>query len=394
MAGPSWIDTQPAMDELIAEVEKASVYGFDTEFHRERSYFPHLALVQLAWSGGVALVDPYRVDLAGLRGVLEGPGLAVVHAAEQDLEVLELACGARPRRLFDTQLAAGFLGLSAPSLATLVEHLLGQRLAKGDRLTDWTRRPLSAEQRQYAASDAAYLLELRLALVGALERLQRVSWAEGECQVLLSRPSRRVEPDEAWWRLKEARQLRGRSRAVAQAVGAWRERRAAATDRPARFVLPDLAVVAMAQRPPTTIDELAAVRGLDGRRAKGAVDAGLLDAVHAGLELNDGALRQPPSDQLERRLRPVATLAGAWLAQRATELRIDGPLLATRADLHALLQGRNESRLASGWRRALVGEPLRQLLAGEGALAVGSSGELVLEARSHQPIAVEPDAPS
>jgi ribonuclease D len=380
------------MDELVAEVEKASVYGFDTEFHRERSYFPHLALVQLAWSGGVALVDPYRVDLAGLRRVLVGPGLAVAHAAEQDLEVLELACGARPRRLFDTQQAAGFLGLSAPSLATLVEHLLRQRLPKGDRLTDWTRRPLSPEQRQYAASDAAYLLELRHALVGELERLRRLSWAEAECELMLARPSRRVAPDEAWWRLKESRQLRGQSRAVAQTVAAWRERRAAATDRPARFVLPDLAVVAIAQRPPTTTDELAAVRGLDGRRAKGAAEDGLLDADQAGIALNDGALRQPPTDQLERRLRPVATLAGAWLAQRATELRIDGRLLATRADLHALLQGRNESRLASGWRSALVGEPLRQLLAGEGALAVSSLGELVLEARSHRPIADDPDA--
>jgi ribonuclease D len=374
------------MDEVVAQVEAASLYGFDTEFHRERSYFPHLALIQLVWPGGVALVDPYHVDLAGLRRVLDGPGLAVAHAADQDLEVLELACGTKPRRLFDTQLAAGFLGLSAPSLATLVEHLLGQRLAKGDRLTDWTRRPLSAEQRQYAASDAAHLLDLHRALVLELDRLDRLSWAEGECEILLSRPTRRVEPDEAWWRLKEARQLRGESRAVAQAVGAWRERRAAATDRPARFVLPDLAVVAIAQRPPTTAAELADVRGLDGRRARTAAEAGLLDAVRAGRELSDGALRQPPTDQIERRLRPVATLAGAWLAQRASELRIDGPLLATRADLHALLRGGGESRLASGWRRTLVGEPLRQLLAGEGALAVGGRGDLVLEARSHRPI--------
>jgi ribonuclease D len=173
---------------------------------------------------------------------------------------------------------------------------------------------------------------------------------------------------------------------VAQTVGAWRERRAAATDRPARFILPDLAVVAIAQRPPTTSAELAGVRGLDGRRARAAAETGLLDAVRAGLELGEGALRQPPIDQIERRLRPVATLAGAWLAQRAAELRIDGPLLATRADLHALLRGSGDSRLASGWRRTLVGEPLRQLLAGEGALAVGGHGELVLEARSHRSI--------
>jgi ribonuclease D len=339
----------------------------------------------------VALVDPYRVDLAALRRVFDGPGLAVAHAAEQDLEVLELACGAKPGRLFDTQLAGGFLGLSAPSLATVVENLLGTSLAKGDRLTDWTRRPLSIEQRQYAASDAAHLLELHRALVAELGRMGRLEWAEAECQVLLSRPTRRVDPNEAWWRLKEARQLRGQARAVAQSVGAWRERRAAATDRPPRFLLPDLAVVAIAQRPPASVSELAAVRGLDERRARGVAETGLLDAVRAGQELSDGAVRQPPSDQIDRRLRPVATLAGAWLAQRASELRIDGPLLATRADLHALLRGSADSRLARGWRNHLVGEPLRRLLAGEAALAVGARGELVLESRSHHPVVSEMD---
>jgi ribonuclease D len=263
-------------------------------------------------------------------------------------------------------------------------------LAKGDRLTDWTRRPLSAQQRQYAASDAAYLLELHSALVEELQRLDRLGWAEGECELLLARPSRRIEPEEAWWRLKEARQLRGRSRAVAQAVAAWRERRAADADRPPRFILPDLAVVAIAQRPPTTVADVEAVRGLDGRRAKSVVEAGLLEAVQTGLELTDGALRQPPGEQIERRLRPLANLAGAWLAQRASELRIEGSLLATRADLHALLRGRDKSRLAGGWRRTLVGEPLSQLLAGEGARAVGPRGELVLEARSHRPVALEP----
>ncbi len=135
------IDEPEALRRLVAELAGAERYGLDTEFHRERTYFPHLALLQVAWPGGIALVDPLAVDVAPLAEVLAGPGLAVLHAADQDLEVLERACGRVPSRLFDTQLAAGFIGFSSPSLSSLVERVLGRRLEKGDQLTDWTRRP-------------------------------------------------------------------------------------------------------------------------------------------------------------------------------------------------------------------------------------------------------------
>lgn len=361
-------------------------YALDTEFHRERSYYPHLALVQLAWRGGVALVDPLAVDLRPLGEVLGGPGLAVAHAAEQDLEVLERACGTVPSRLFDTQLAAGFIGMSTPSLANLVDRLLSRPLAKGDRLTDWTRRPLSADQREYAASDVVHLLDLHAMLVTELESMGRLGWAEAECELFLGRSRQAVPPERAWWRMREARSLRGRSRCVAQCVLAWRELRAAETDKPVRSILPDLAVVSIAHRPPRSAEELAQVRGLDGRRLKPELVEEVLAAVEAGLGLREEDLCLPVSDELDSTLRPAATLAAAWVSQRANELRIDPALLATRADLNALLRGDPGCRLTQDWRSSLLGTPLRRLVTGDAALGLAAGGGLVLEERSRRPL--------
>src|SRR6476646_2436710 len=238
-----WVDTDDAFEALLPSLRDAAVYAIDTEFHRERTYFPQLALVQLAWDDQIALVDPLAVSMAPFRTVLEGPGLCIMHAASQDLEVLDLACGALPTRLFDTQLAAGFLGHSLPSLSSLVEKEFGTRLAKGDRLTDWLRRPLRPEQKTYAAADVEYLIELERILSERLEARGRIAWAEEECEQLRQRGRVQRDPDQAWLRIKEALPLRGQAASVAWALAAWRERRAADTDQPVRFLLPDMALV-------------------------------------------------------------------------------------------------------------------------------------------------------
>ena len=140
-------------------------YALDTEFHRERTYWPALALVQVAWAAGdggpagVALIDPLAVDVTALGEVLAGPGVMVAHAADQDLEILERACGRGPSRLFDTQIGAGFAGHSSSSLSSLLKAFLGLEVAKGDRLTDWRVRPLTSSQLDYAASDVDHLLD-------------------------------------------------------------------------------------------------------------------------------------------------------------------------------------------------------------------------------------------
>lgn len=195
------VDSESALENLIVELAGISDYAIDTEFHRERTYFAQLALVQLAWEGGVAVIDPLAADLAPLAQLFRGGATAVIHAADQDLEVLERATGVAPTRMFDTQLAARFLGMSSPSLVSLAEKMLGIRLEKGDQLADWTRRPLGDEQLQYAAHDVAHLIALKDAISEELVRQGRLSWAEEECVALLERARALPPPEQAWWRL-------------------------------------------------------------------------------------------------------------------------------------------------------------------------------------------------
>jgi ribonuclease D len=372
---PLWIDEPAQLAELVRTLADEPRYALDTEFHGERSYWPHLALIQIAWPGGVALVDPLTVDVGPLGALLAGPGCMVAHAADQDLSILERACGCAPTQLFDTQVAAGFIGMGTPSLAATVEKLLGTRLAKGDRLTDWTRRPLSVEQRVYAAADVEYLLALHDELVRRLNAVGRLEWATDECEERRQRIRQRPDADTAWWRIKGARQLRGSGRGVAQKVAAWREQTAEGLDVPARFVLSDLALAGIVQRPPRTRDDLTGIRGIDGRLRDNTAND-LLAAITAGTELPSSELRLPETDKIDRSLAPAVTVLGAWLSQRASELDLDPALLATRAELTQMLQNR-PSRLATGWRSDLVGEPLQRLLRGEAALVLRDGGRRI-----------------
>ncbi|MGQ0616716.1 MAG: ribonuclease D [Acidimicrobiia bacterium] len=389
-AAHRWVDTAARFDEVVSALDGEPAIALDTEFHRERTYYPQVALVQLAWGDPAApdivLVDTLAVDLAPLAPVLAGPTTVVMHAAQQDLEVLLRTCATLPSRLFDTQLAAGFAGHNMPSLANLVQALLGRRLPKGDRLADWLHRPLTDDERSYAASDVVHLLDLHDRLRTDLDGGGRLGWAEDECAELLARAQNARDPDEAWWKVKEARQLRGEAVGVAQALAAWRERRAAEVDQPVRFVLPDLALVSIAQRPPAGADALRRVRGLDGRHLRdGAVD-GILGAVQAGRELPRSRLRLPPASDVERELRPAVALVSAWVSQLGRELRIDPALLATRGDLEAFLRKDMSGRLWSGWRHDVVGDAVQRLVGGEAALAFDGRGGLVLEARSRLPV--------
>jgi ribonuclease D len=380
-----------ALDSLVDRLLAADRFALDTEFHRERTYWPRLALVQVAWAAGaagpagVALIDPLAVDLAPFSKVLAGPGQMVAHAAEQDLEVLQRACGRGPTRLLDTQLAAGFAGYGSSSLSTLSQVFLGVAVAKGDRLTDWRRRPLSDSQLAYAAADVENLLELADAIVALLQPLGRVGWAEEECEALLTRALTPPDPARSWWRLRDARQLRGASRGVAQEVAAWRERRAQALDQPVRTVLADLALQAIAHRRPTSIEALSHLRGLDGRHLRGDVAQEILDAVARGVALPADRLQLPPADDVPVELRAAVALLMAWVAQLARDDRIDASLLATRSDVAAYLRDEPDARLAHGWRSAMVAEPIRVLVEGRAALAFASSSRLLLEERSGRP---------
>jgi len=375
------VDTDEGLAEVVESLLRTNRYAVDTEFHRERTYYPRIALVQIAWEHEVVLVDPLAVSLEPLAEVFEGPGVAVMHAASQDLEVLELACSKTPRRVFDTQLAAGFLGMSSPSLAALHERELGLRLPKGNRLTDWLVRPLRPEQLDYAASDVSHLLEIHDRLVQKLADRGRLEWAELECAELCRRAGPRRDPNEAWRRIKEVRHLRGKALAVAQAVAAWRERRAAETDQPVRYVLSDLAIVSLAQAAPTSVEALKKLRGLDDRHTRGEMAQQLVAVIREGLQNPPPSRSEAVPSEPSRSLRPAVALVSAWVSQLAKDLEIDPALLGTRADIEALVRDDQGSRMATGWRAEVAGEPIRQLVSGRAALAFDGPHGLVLVPR-------------
>ncbi|MGE5210065.1 MAG: ribonuclease D [Acidobacteriota bacterium] len=380
-----WIDRQDDLDDLIGVLAAEPRYALDTEFHRERTYYPKLALLQVAWrtSQGqqLALVDPLAVDVTPFAKLFASDALCVIHAAQQDLDVLTHAVGSVPTKMFDTQLAAGFVGYGTPSLVSLLQGEIGISPPKGDRLTDWLRRPLSDSQRQYAAADVEYLLEVHERLVAQLAEGGRLVWAEDACEELRTRPTSGAAPDDAWLRLKDARSLRPGARAVAQSVAAWRERRAMRTDVPVRQVLPDLAILGISQRAPSTLKELSQARGVDDRHARGAIAEEILEAVRAAK--GSPAPTPPPSaDDLDRNMRPAVTLVSAWVGQLARDERIDPALLATRADIVAFLRGDDGARLGAGWRNELVGDGIRRLVGGEAGLTFDPEGRLRLHAVS------------
>ena len=376
-----WIDRQDDLESVVDQLLTTSRYALDTEFHREKTYFPKLALVQIAWEaeGGqqLVLIDPLEVDIGALGRLFATDTLCVVHAAQQDLDVLSHSVGSVPSRLFDTQLAAGFAGYSTPSLSTLLQGVIGITPAKGDRLTDWLRRPLSDSQCQYAAVDVEYLLVVHDKQVAELSASGRLAWAEDACEELRTRPVTGAAPEDAWLKLKDSRSLRPRARAIARSVAAWRERRAMRTDTPVRQVLPDLAILGIAQRAPTSAKELSQARGVDQRHVRGGIADELLAAVEEGRRADPPAAPRS-NDDLDRTLRPAVTLVSAWVSQVARVERIDTTLLATRTDIIALLCNDPEARLGRGWRADLVGADIRRLVEGRAALTFQGEDGLVL----------------
>ena len=381
MADFDWITDQAEFDALVDELSNASAYALDTEFHRERTYLPQLALVQLATLDRIALVDALTVDVHALSRAFDTDSVCVMHAGSQDLEILELATGTVPNRMFDTQIAALFCGYRTSSLGKLVEGFLGVQLDKSSQLTDWTRRPLPDADLRYAASDVDHLLELRDTLVGRLGERGRLEWAEEEIERLRSKDRTPPDADTLWWKLRGKTKLNGRARGVAQELAAWRDQVAKKQNRPPRTVLSDMPLLALAQRPARNIEQLKGVRNLDLRRFKQTDQ--LLAAIQRGTQLPKEAVRLPPK-------RPenlpdvdgVVALCLAWLAQRAGEEGLDMSVLGTRDDVTSLVL-RQASRLSKGWRDTLVGGELRAIIDGTAGLRVnGTQLELLDRAPS------------
>ena len=374
------VDDQAGLISIVKELSNSDIYAIDTEFHREKTYFAKLALIQLRWSDRLAIIDPLNLDLSVLSKIFHSNTVAVFHAGSQDLEILHRAAGAVPRSIFDTQIAAGFLGMRTPSLSSLHENLLGVKLTKGDRLTDWLQRPLKESQLQYAASDVRYLLELHQVLTERLIKLKRHEWAEAEFVTFLEKRQKLIDPKDAWQRIKEAKHLNKQARGVAQALAEWRELAAQKNDIPNRYIMSDLALVGIAQRKPTKLSDLKNIRGFDYAQYQKEKGQHLLKIVEKGLKADPVPSLKSRKKSLPPEMRPAVTLLSAWLSQFATDQNIDPALLGSRSDIEELLRGESDSRLQVGWRHEEVGEQVDNLLKGKSSLSF-ENGRLVIESR-------------
>ena len=374
------INDQDALLNIVKELLDVEIFAIDTEFHREKTYYPKLALLQLRWADRIAILDPLDLELTKLAPVFTSNSLAVFHAGSQDLEVLHRATGAVPCNIFDTQIAAGFIGMRTPSLASLHENLLGIKLSKGDRLTDWLQRPLTDSQLEYAASDVRYLLDLYQELTSRLGELDRLTWATAEFDSFLDKRQKSIDPSDAWQRIKEAKHLNKNSRGVAQALAEWREVTAQKNDIPNRYVMSDLALVGLAQRKPTSLGDLRNIRGLDSSQFQGDKGRHLLKIVGRGLNADPPRLLKNHKRPLKPELRPAVTLLSAWLTQIAADKNIDPALLGSRSDIEELLRGEGDCKLRQGWRQQEVGEQIDNLLNGKSSLAF-DDGRLVIDKR-------------
>jgi ribonuclease D len=347
-------------DTITPELHAHPLLGIDTEFIREKTYFAHLCLLQIATPDGVYCVDP----IAGnpMRSFWEETfeKMWVVHSARQDIEVIYQTAGAMPARLFDTQIAAAFLGMQPQiGYAGLVKELFGVDIPKSHTRADWSQRPLPDALLHYAVEDVEYLLPAYELLGERLEEAGRKEWAEHDSRMLLDESLYDVDEIQAVQRLKGARNLRGRRRSAAERLAVWREAEAVQRNRPRQWILRDSALLEIARELPEDMAALRRIEDLPGKLAERAGEALLAIVAESADDNHD---YRPPSAPDERQKKLLKTMQNA-VANCAGELGISPELIAPRKELSAaILSSETDSRVFRGWRRELIGEQLLRLL--------------------------------
>jgi ribonuclease D len=357
------IASDTALADLCRALEGSAWIALDTEFLRERTYYARLCLVQVGAPGIVACIDPLAIgQLAPLHALLENPRLRkVLHAARQDLEVFNDLRGVLAAPLFDTQIAAAYLGYDDQiGYAALVTAITGVILDKTHTRTDWSKRPLSAAQHQYAEDDVRYLMPVYEALHERLAARGRLAWVADDCARLTNPALYANDPAEAWRRLRGGAELPAANQQMLRALAAFREQTAQARNLPRGWVLRDDVLFELARHAPQTRAALVAIRGLeDGARDRWG------DAILASIE--DGR-RAEPLLIWERQAPPTPeqTALGKRLMEMvrsvAQEHELAPAVLATRRDVEKLVRGADPTTIFHGWRAELLAARLGALL--------------------------------
>jgi len=352
------------LEGVVDALSKSNWIGIDTEFLREKTYYPLLCLIQVHSAEGEWCVDTVKIeDLSSFEEVLSNPALCkIFHSCRQDLEALERRFTKPVQNLYDTQVAAGFTGLGDQvSYAALVKEVSGIELSKTQTRTDWSARPLSSLQIDYAIDDVRYLDDIRQHVNSRLDELGRIEWHRAECQRILDKVDYIVDANEAWSRLKGAAKIPRQNQQAAKALAIWREFRAQKRDRPREWIVPARAIVEICTKRPRDIRALSSIEGMSPGIVRNAGNEILEILDHNPPDFDSAAIwsRHEPMDNAQK-----AKLAQAMKQLRAIAERenISQSLLGNRSGVEAMILQSRDVDLMGGWRYELAGKAIAELL--------------------------------
>ena len=376
------IDTPDALQTLCEQLRGSEWLALDTEFIRERTYYPKLCLIQVSNGEVAACVDPIRLeDIQPFLDILfDGSILKVLHAARQDLEIFWHDWQRFPLPLFDTQPAAALLGHGDQiGYANLVRQVLGVDLPKDQSRTDWSDRPLNKQQIRYALDDVIYLGQLYLKIRGSLSDRERLQWLAADFATLADPATYEPDPLTAWRRVKGRQHLRGRQLAVLRALAEWRENQARSRDLPRKWVMKDDVLLELCRRLPRNPEALAKVRGVDASLVRREGKA-LLQLIQQASQLpqDQWPVEKPRPKPLNPNQEALVDYLSAGLRLLAAKHQLSPQAIATHKDLQRLVRGEENNPLLKGWRHAVAGKPLQALLSGSLRLT-SQAGSLHIE---------------
>ena len=378
-----YIDTPGQLATLCEQIKKEPWLALDTEFLREKTYYPKFCLLQIATPEWVACIDPIALpQLESLFEAIYNPAIVkVFHSCRQDLEIFFQWTGKLPSPIFDTQVAAPLLGFQDnPGYAMLVSSLLSVNLNKAHTRADWSKRPLTEAELEYAADDVIYLCQIYQIMVQKLTALGRIDWLKNDFAELTNPALYKVDPETAWFKIKGKNKLTGKQLSIIQTLAQWREKIAQAEDRPKSWLLRDELLLDLAKLQPETLQELANVRGINERSVNryGKELCQLITAAknRPPIPLHEKD-RSAKKTQQEEAILDILT---ALVRVRAEENALNPTILASRKDLEELLSnGDDECPLLHGWRYTMAGKELVGLLKGELLLGIDSDKLAIIE---------------
>jgi len=376
-----YIDKPEQLPELCNKISEAPWIALDTEFLREKTYYPIFCLLQIATPEWVVCVDPIAIsDLSELFEVINHPDKTkVLHACRQDLEIFYQLTGKIISPVFDTQIAAPLLGFQEnPGYAMLVSSFLNINLPKTHTRTDWSLRPLSPEQIQYGADDVIYLCKVYQLMFEKLKQLDRLDWLTKDFNLLDNPELYQISPSNAWLKIKARTKFSGKQLSIIQVLTEWRERTAQSENRPKNWLIRDDLLLEFAKLQPETLSDLKKIRGINERSVNryGKVICQLITEAKNKAPIPHGSKNK--SSKKTQQHEAVLDVLTAVVRIRADENSINPTILASRKNLEKLLFNVDtDNPVLTGWRYSMVGKELQSLLQGQFSLSIKENNVVI-----------------